>query len=94
MHMPTETTAFYPPLTDDERANAWAAFFAGKQWKRPSPPEIGQASALEQIKLLALTAGSSGELSTSLALSRIVRLCIDAGVKAHLAELKELHHGN
>lgn len=61
---------------------------------RPAPTKIAQAGVLEQIKLLALTAGSPGELSMHLTLSRIVRLCIDAGIKAHLVELKELHHGN
>lgn len=65
-----------------------------RSWQRPAPTKIAQAGVLEQIKLLALTAGSPGELSMHLTLSRIVRLCIDAGIKAHLVELKELHHGN
>jgi hypothetical protein len=51
-------------------------------------------SALEQIKLLALTAGGEGGMDTHAALSRIVRICINAGVKAHLTELKELDHAD
>jgi hypothetical protein len=48
-----------------------------------------QRTTLEEIKLLALTAGGNGEMDTHAALSRIVRLCIAAGVSEHLSALRE-----
>lgn len=43
--------------------------------------------ALAEIKALCLTAGSPGHRTPVGALSRIVRLCIDAGIDEKLAEL-------
>ncbi len=54
----------------------------------PIHPDTTALTPLERIKLIALTAGGAGEIDTHSALSRIVRICLDAGVTANLTELR------
>jgi len=48
----------------------------------------GLRIALQKTKLIALTAGGLGGLDTHDGLSRIVRICLDAGIDEKISELR------
>jgi hypothetical protein len=78
------------PMSDDdiERHRAWLDPRLVARVEADAARIAKLRQALREVKLLALTAGAPGEIAMPAALSRMVRLCLDADISERISELR------